>query len=106
MFGTAVATAAVIQFRLMGGAIGLAIVTTVFNGIVRPKLEHTLSITQLGALLHSTAVIESFQPDLQSRVRNIFANGFNSQMRIMIGFGAAQIPAALLLWRRKLKTEK
>lgn len=106
MFVIAVATAAVIQFRLMGGAIGLAIVTTVFNGLVRPKLEHILSFAQLEDLLQSTAVIESFQPELQSRVRNIFAEGFNVQMRIMIGFGAAQIPAALLLWRKKLKTEE
>lgn len=106
MFGTAVATAAVIQFRLMGGAIGLAIVTTVFNGVVRPRLEHILSFAQLGDLLQSTAVIENLQPELQSRVRSIFAEGFNVQMRIMIGFGASQIPAALLLWQKKLKTEE
>lgn len=106
MIGTAVATAAVIQFRLMGGAVGLAIVTTVFNGVVRPKLEHILSLAQLRALLQSTAVIQSFQPELQSGVRSIFAEGFNLQMRIMIGFGAAQIPAALLTWRKGLKTEK
>lgn len=105
MIGTAVATAAVIQFRLMGGAVGLAIVTTVFNGEVRPKLENILSLAQLRALLQSTAVIQSFQPELQSRVRSIFAEGFNLQMRIMIGFGAAQIPAAFLMWRKKLKTE-
>lgn len=106
MIGIAVATAAVIQFRLMGGAVGLAIVTTVFDGVVRPKLEHILSLAQLRALLQSTAVIEKFQPELQSRVRSIFAEGFNMQMRIMIGFGAAQIPAALLMWRKKLKTEE
>lgn len=106
MFKTAVATAAVIQFRLMGGAIGLAIVTTVFNGVVRPRLEHLLSLAQLGALLRSTAVIENFQPELQYMVRSILAEGFNVQMRIMIGFGAAQIPAALLMWRKKLRTDE
>lgn len=102
MFGTAVATAAVIQFRLMGSAIGLAIVTTVFNGVVRPKLEHIISFAQLGDLMQSTAVIENLQPELQSRVRSIFAVGFNVQMQIMIGFGASQIPAALLFWQKKL----
>lgn len=58
---------------------------------------------QLEAFLRSTAVIKDFQPEVQYRVRSILAKYFNVQMRAMLGFGAAQIPAALLMWRRNLK---
>ena len=85
----------------MGGAIALAIVTSVFNGIIRPKLLPILTFDQYSALLQSSTAIDSFDPSLQQAVRTILSDAYNVQFRIMIGFGAAQIPAALLTWTRR-----
>ena len=96
----AVGTSAVIQGRLMSGAIGLTIVTAVFNNTLRPKLLQVLSLEQFQMLLQTTAVIDTFSPSVQSAVRKILADGYNLQIKIVIGLGAAQIPAAFLMWER------
>jgi hypothetical protein len=37
----------------------------------------------------------------RDEVRSILATGFNRQMIVLSVFGAAQIPVAVLLWRKK-----
>ncbi|MCJ1433319.1 hypothetical protein MMC27_002678 [Xylographa pallens] len=93
-------TSAVVQFRLVGGMIGVALVTCVMNASVRPRLLEILSMNAYQALLQSTSLIETFQPPLQTMVRSIYADGYNLQIRITIGFAAAQIPVAFLMWQK------
>ena len=88
----------------MGGSIGLAIVTAVFNCTIKPKLLQVLSVEQFQTLLQTTAVIETLSPPAQAAVRQILADGYNLQMKITVGFGAAQIPGAFLMWQRTSKT--
>ena len=97
----AVAMSAVIQFRTMGGAIGLAIVTTVINSYLRNRLAGLLPPDQIAAVLQSTDALGTLPPALAETVRGIFARGYNLQLRIMIGFSAAQIPVTFLMWQRK-----
>ncbi|CAD6570392.1 MAG: hypothetical protein ASARMPREDX12_003478 [Alectoria sarmentosa] len=99
--GITVAMSAVIQFRTMGGAIGLAIVTTVINSYLRNRLAGLLPPDQIAALLQSTDALGTLPPALAETVRGIFARGYNLQLRIMIGFSAAQIPVTFLMWQRK-----
>ncbi|MCJ1385973.1 hypothetical protein MMC17_009098 [Xylographa soralifera] len=94
----AVGTSAAVQFRLVGGMIGVALVTCVMNASIRPKLLAILSMDTYQELLQSTSLIETFQPPLQATVRSTYADGYNLQMKITIGFAAAQILAAFLLW--------
>ena len=97
----AVALSALIQFRTMGGAIGLAIVTTVMNNYVKSHLANYLSQDQIGNLLRTTEAFPTLPPDLADTVKRIFEDGYNLQMRVVVGFSAAQIPAALLMWQKK-----
>ena len=84
----------------MGGAIGLAIVTNVMNAYVRKHLAETLAPAQITALLETTEAFRALSPEMAKIVRTAFANGYNLQMQIMIGFSAAQIPAAFFMWKK------
>lgn len=88
------------QFRVMGGVIGLAIVTTAFNGLVRGKLGSLLSPIHLETLLRSPETITLLPASLQDTVRAVFADGYTLQIKILAGLAAGQIPAALLMWEK------
>lgn len=87
------------QFRGMGSAIGLAIVTSVFNYHVGSQLS------QLGISDPLTTVAtqnrKPLPPALQDDIRSILSEGYNQQMLTLCAFGAAQVPVALLIWKRK-----
>lgn len=97
----AVAMGSVAQFRVMGGVIGLAIVTAVFNSLVKSKLGRFMSPDQINDLLKATGSITSLSAELQEMVRGIFADGYDLQMKILAGFAAAQIPSSILMWQKK-----
>ncbi|KAI0861409.1 MFS multidrug transporter-like protein [Xylaria cubensis] len=97
----AVALGTITQFRVMGGAIGLAIVTAVFNSLVRSQLGEQISSTDLSTLLTSPATITTFPPDVQETIRVTFADGYALQAKVLAGLAAGQIPASLLMWQAK-----
>ncbi|KAL9133605.1 MAG: hypothetical protein Q9175_005217 [Cornicularia normoerica] len=94
----AIGMGAVNQFRMMGGAIGLAIATSVFNGYLRSHLSATVSPQQMANTLPLAAEISKLDQDVQLTAREIFGQGYDLHMKILSGFGAAQIPASLLMW--------
>lgn len=89
------------QFRVLGGAVGLAVVTTVLNNFVRPRLVEFSSEGSITALLQSAEAIGSFAPDTQLLIKSTFAEGYNLQMKILAGFAAAQVPSSILMWQKK-----
>lgn len=91
----------VAQFRVMGGVIGLAIVTAALNGVVRARLRHVLPQAQVEELLRSAAAIASTSGSERDRIRIAFAEGYNLQMKILAGLAAAQIPSSLVMWQKK-----
>lgn len=91
----------VAQFRVMGGVIGLAIVTAASNGLVNEKLRNILPPAQLEEILRSAAAISSISGDTLVRVRTVFAEGYNLQMKILAGLAAAQIPSSILMWQKE-----
>ncbi|KAI4189457.1 MAG: hypothetical protein LQ348_003790 [Seirophora lacunosa] len=97
----AVAMSSVAQFRVMGGVIGLAIVTAALNGLVRSKLRGILSHAQIEELLRSAAAIASTSAADRDQIRSAFAEGYNLQMKILAGLAAAQIPSSLVMWQKK-----
>ncbi|MCJ1380726.1 hypothetical protein MMC17_003834 [Xylographa soralifera] len=96
----AVATGAIIQFRFLGGAIGLAIASSVLNSYIKSHSENILSPGDLAALLQSTDVLVTFAPDVRASLQDVFAQGYNLQYKIIAGIAAAQFPAAVLMWRK------
>ncbi|KAI0015069.1 MFS general substrate transporter [Xylariomycetidae sp. FL0641] len=97
----AVAMGSITQFRLMGGAIGLAIITTAFNNLVSNRLGGLVANDQLEALLHSPDTISLFPGSTQEAIRTTFSDGYGLQMAILSGLAAGQIPAAFLMWKRQ-----
>lgn len=97
---TAVAIGAVIQFRFLAGAIGLAIASTILNTMLKSDLNDVLAPAQLEALLQTTDIIQSLPPGTQDIVKGVFSRAYNIQFKIMLGFAAAQFPATALLFRR------
>ncbi|KAI4166361.1 MAG: hypothetical protein LQ342_000251 [Letrouitia transgressa] len=96
-----VAMGATVQFRMMGGAIGLAVVTSVFNSYTQSRLSKILLPDQLDAVLDTSHAIAALDPTLRSAVRTIFAEAYRLQFRILIGTAAAQYLATALMWQRK-----
>jgi hypothetical protein len=98
----AVGLGAISQLRVMGGAIVLAIVTSVFNSYTSPRLVEYLSRYDMtsNAIYSAESFAKLSVPD-RDGVRSILETGFNRQMIVLSVFGAAQIPVAALLWRKK-----
>ena len=87
------------QFRFLGGAVGLGLVTAVLNGFLRPRLAEIVAGDVLGAILESTDVVTTLSPQLQARILDVFADGFVLQWRVLCGFVGSQILASFLtLW--------
>ncbi|PHH70646.1 hypothetical protein CDD80_5877 [Ophiocordyceps camponoti-rufipedis] len=90
------------QFRTMGSAFGLAIVTSVFNGYTGPRLASlglSAEVTSVEGL--GTQRLSTITPEILADVRNILSEAYNRQMLVLCAFAAAQMPAALLIWKRK-----
>ena len=91
----------VAQFRVMGGVVGLAIITSAFNGFTRPRLDHYLTTAQVAELLKTPTALIELPPAIQENVRMIFADGYNLELKILCGLAAGQIPASFLMWQKR-----
>ncbi|KAI9788799.1 MAG: hypothetical protein M1816_006580 [Peltula sp. TS41687] len=96
----AISSGALLQFRVFGGVLGLAIASSVMNSHLTSILSPSIGAERLSAALQSTAATKEFPPDIQREVLEAFASGYNSQMKIMTAFGGLQVLSVGLLWRR------
>jgi hypothetical protein len=90
----------VVQFRFLGGAIGLAIASNIQNGRLSQHLRGILSSHELHLFLENVKSTEMLSPHLHEVVKDVFASSYRTQLRVMIGFAAAQLLATLLLLKR------
>lgn len=97
---TAVASGALLQFRIFGGALGLAIASNVLNSHVKSSLEGVVSAEALSELLKSTATIRLMPAEMQAQILTAFSDGYNLQMKIMAGLAGAQLLTVGALWRK------
>ena len=93
-------SAAVVQFRFLGGATILSVTTAIGNTRIRNVLSGLLTSEQLLALFRSTETINLLQHDVQNRVRGHFVQSFNLQMRIVLGVAIAAVLSSLLMWQK------
>lgn len=92
---------AMVQFRTLGGALGLSIVTSAFKSYVHSKLLSAgLTYTEISALLKNTEAFSQISFQQATSARSIFAEGYNLQMKIATAFCGAQIVAAMFLWKK------
>ncbi|KAI1772029.1 major facilitator superfamily domain-containing protein [Hypoxylon cercidicola] len=96
----AVGSAAVTQFRFLGSAIVVSIITAVGNSWVKDALSGQLTSTELESIFRSTDAINTLPGTLATLVRGTFVQSFNLQMRIVLGFSVAGIFTWLMMWQR------
>lgn len=87
------------QFRFIGSAVGLSIVTSVFNGYVQAQFASIGLPDNLQSLESSSLLALPY--DLQNQIRIIIAEGYNRQNLVLVAFSAAQVFAPLLMWKKQ-----
>lgn len=97
----AISSGALLQFRVFGGALGLALASAVMNSYLTTHLLHSIGSEYLAAVLQSTEAIKGFPVDVQKLVLEKFAEGYDLQMKILAGFAGLQVLCVGLLWRGK-----
>jgi len=86
---------------MLGGAVGLAVVNSVWLNYVRSHLASVLSGAELALLLKDISTISRYPIAMQSVIRSVCGDGYNLQMRAALGFTAAQFLIVLALWRKQ-----
>lgn len=95
------ATAAINQFRLLGGSVGLAVTTCVMYARVRPGLQSILPLAEVDMVLQAASAITRYDPQTQAGVRQTFGSGFNLQMKVAAGLAGVQMVGILVMWMGK-----
>ncbi|KAI1102716.1 putative multidrug resistance protein fnx1 [Jackrogersella minutella] len=85
------------QFRMIGCAIILSIATSVFNGYARAQLQSILGDSDTNALTQ----LGTLPQELQEQVRYALTEAYNRQDLVLCASAAMQIPASLLMWKKK-----
>ncbi|KAF2441993.1 MFS general substrate transporter [Karstenula rhodostoma CBS 690.94] len=98
----ATGTAAISQFRMLGGLIGLSIAASLSTPHVRAQLLQVLPPANVKHLLEKTEAINSLDKNTMERVRDIFSEGYSLQTKMLVGFAVAQIPTTLLMWTNQV----
>lgn len=97
----AISSGALLQFRVFGGALGLALASAVMNSYLTEHLSHSIGAEYLAAVLQSTEAIKGFPVDVQRLVLEKFAEGYDLQMKVLAAFAGLQVLCVGLLWRGK-----
>ncbi|KAI1087573.1 drug resistance transporter EmrB/QacA subfamily [Rostrohypoxylon terebratum] len=100
----AVAMGAVTQIRVLGGTIGLAISSTILNNRLSAHLPTLLSPGDIQQISDSVQYINTLPDATRDAVRRVFADGYSSQLRVMMYFSAAVWIFAATLWERELRS--
>lgn len=97
----ALAVGSGLQFRMLGGAVGIAVVNSVSNNYIQSHLGNILQGQELAAVLESASSIAFLPPELQLSVRAVYGEAYNLQLKATIGFCGAGFLAALLIWKKR-----
>jgi hypothetical protein len=96
----ATAQGAICQIRVLGGCIGVAVCTVVFNGRANSSLKEYLTADEMATLHQSLTKILTLKPDLVGRVREIYADSFAEEVKIMIYVCAFMVINSFWTWER------
>jgi hypothetical protein len=86
------------QFRILGGLVGLAIVVSISTPYVRSHLSGLIALEQELLILERTETIKDLPGEIARQVRVVFGESYNLQIKVMIGFAAAKVSRARLVW--------
>lgn len=82
----AISSGALLQFRVFGGGLGLALASAVMHSYLPLQLSHSVSSEYLAVVvLQSTEAIKGFPIAIQRSVLEKFAEGYDLQMKVFGG---------------------
>jgi hypothetical protein len=96
--GMAVTVGALTQIRVMGGTLGLATYSTIFNNYIDSSLGPIVSMEGPQRISHSASNIGSLSPSHQNAVRVVLADGYTLQMYIIAGFSGLGFLVSFLMF--------
>ncbi|PYI08190.1 MFS general substrate transporter [Aspergillus sclerotiicarbonarius CBS 121057] len=91
------------QLRILGGAIGISIATNLLNNTVKSRLKLELPLNALDDILKDISSVQTLSAHEQTLVRAAFADGYQKQLIMVLGFCAAQLLALSLMWEKPLR---
>ncbi|TGO55975.1 hypothetical protein BOTNAR_0233g00060 [Botryotinia narcissicola] len=97
----AVALGGVTQMRILGGAIGVAIATSLLSSNVISALADILPAEIVNHLLQNISSVALLSPGDQIAVRTAFAHGYKKQLVMILFFCAAELLAIGIMWEKK-----
>ncbi|KAF2795478.1 MFS multidrug transporter-like protein [Melanomma pulvis-pyrius CBS 109.77] len=93
-----VGTASMAQFRVLGGLIGIAIAASLSIPQLHRHLASLLSPDLALAVLQKTENMAFLTAVGREKAQAVFGESFSLQIKLVIGFAAAQIPATAFMW--------
>jgi hypothetical protein len=90
-----------LQLRMLGGVLGVAASTAILNHYLKSRLSSMIRPEELAALLKTTEAIRTFSPEIQIRVREVYAMAYSMQVKLSASFSVAQLLAIAMIWRRQ-----
>jgi hypothetical protein len=87
---------------MMGGAIILAIATSVFNSYTNPRLGAVAGLPDDSSLVSLSQYLAEAPVNVKEDIQVTLTKGYNWQMVVLCVVGALQIPLTLLMWQKKL----
>jgi hypothetical protein len=84
----------------MGGAVGLAIISTAMAGFIRPRLSAILAPSQVDSVLKSAEALSKLNDSERNFAIAVLADGYNLQFRILAGLAGLQIIGAVMMWQK------
>jgi hypothetical protein len=98
---TVVAIGTMTQTRVFGGVVGLAVCQIIILSRLQSQLSQHLTPQQLQDILFSATNINSLSPALAEKIRQVYGDAANFQMRIAMGISVASLVVGLFMWRQK-----
>ncbi|KAF4966624.1 hypothetical protein FSARC_5709 [Fusarium sarcochroum] len=95
------AQGAVAQARVLGGCIGLAVCTVIFNSHVNEYLQTNLTAAQLDSLHRSPLTSLQLPANLQDLVKDVYADAFAEEIKVMMLVCAVMVVISLFALERK-----
>ena len=93
----ATGTGAMNMLRSLGGSIGVAICSALFNSSFRSEVGGLLTSQQISAIEKSIFAINDIPQDIRSQLGASFSRIYNKQFRVMIAFTALNFVVTVLL---------
>ncbi|CAO2654475.1 Nn.00g112080.m01.CDS01 [Neocucurbitaria sp. VM-36] len=97
----AVGTAAVGQFRMLGGLIAVSIGASITTRYLTRHLGEIVPPQLLYLVLERTEKIRLLEDEMALATRVVFGKAYNLQMYLATGLAVAQLPSTAMMWTKR-----